>query len=140
MGIDNSGDAVPEIGAHCTHPVDGTRGHDPWRRCPSSAAQPPQLELWSRGLYGGALDWHGQQLQLSALMRSDKSTTNALDFRRGTNHILPIAAATAGATGAEPWKEQIMTQTLYVAGFGIIGSFAVLVRVLFKEQNAKKTN
>ncbi|KAK9312751.1 hypothetical protein V1522DRAFT_411608 [Lipomyces starkeyi] len=60
----------------------------------------------------------------------------------GTNQMLQLAAAAAGATGAEPWKEQIMTQTLYVAGLGIIGSFAVLVRALFKdkEQNAKKTN
>ncbi|KAK9374809.1 uncharacterized protein V1513DRAFT_444453 [Lipomyces chichibuensis] len=58
----------------------------------------------------------------------------------GTNQILPIAAAAAGATGAEPWKEQIITQTLHIAGFGLMGSFAVLVRALFKEQNAKKTN
>ncbi|KAK9353662.1 hypothetical protein V1505DRAFT_376824 [Lipomyces doorenjongii] len=58
----------------------------------------------------------------------------------GTNQILPIAAAAAGATGAEPWKEHIMTQTLYVSAFGVIGSFAVLARALFKEQNAKKTN
>ncbi|KAK9358380.1 hypothetical protein V1504DRAFT_461324 [Lipomyces starkeyi] len=58
----------------------------------------------------------------------------------GTNQILPIAAAAAGAKGAVPWQELIMIITHLLPSGGLIGSFVVLVRALFRGQEKKKTN
>ncbi|KAK9321538.1 hypothetical protein V1517DRAFT_308835 [Lipomyces orientalis] len=57
----------------------------------------------------------------------------------GTNQILPIAAAAAGAKGAVPWQEQIMTITHVLPSVGLIGSFAVLVLAVFRGEDTKKT-
>ncbi|KAK9482019.1 hypothetical protein V1527DRAFT_477712 [Lipomyces starkeyi] len=57
----------------------------------------------------------------------------------GTNQILPIAAAAAGATGAVLWQEQIMTITHIIPSVGLIGSFVVLVLAIFRSQDVKKT-
>ncbi|KAK9372334.1 uncharacterized protein V1513DRAFT_452609 [Lipomyces chichibuensis] len=56
----------------------------------------------------------------------------------GTNQILPIAAAAAGAKGAVPWQEQIMTVAHVLPSVCLIGSFAVLVRAIFRGQDMKK--
>ena len=45
----------------------------------------------------------------------------------GTNQMLPIAAAQAGATGGRPWQELVVTLTHIAAGMGLIVTFALLL-------------
>ena len=45
----------------------------------------------------------------------------------GTNQMLPIAAAQAGATGGEPWQELIVKLTHIGAGFGLLAAWVLLI-------------
>ncbi len=45
----------------------------------------------------------------------------------GTHQTLPIAAAQAGATGAAPWQELIVTGTHVAAGLGLIVAWGLLI-------------
>jgi hydroxylaminobenzene mutase len=45
----------------------------------------------------------------------------------GTNQLLPIAAAQAGATGGTPWQEQIVKLTHISSGLGLILTFTLLI-------------
>ncbi|KAK9364816.1 hypothetical protein V1509DRAFT_471017 [Lipomyces kononenkoae] len=56
----------------------------------------------------------------------------------GTNKLLPIAAASAGAKGAKPWQEQTLSLTLMLSSMVLIVSFAVIVLALFREQKRNK--
>ena len=45
----------------------------------------------------------------------------------GTNQILPITAAQAGATGGAPWQELIVKLSHIVAGLTLIVAWTLLV-------------
>lgn len=45
----------------------------------------------------------------------------------GARQTLPIAAAQAGATGAAPWQELIVTGAHVAAGLGLITAWALLI-------------
>ena len=55
----------------------------------------------------------------------------------GTQQTLPIAAAQAGATGAAPWQELIVTGTHVAAGLGLIVAWGLLMTGFLR--NAKDT-
>lgn len=58
----------------------------------------------------------------------------------GTNQMLPIAAAQAGATGGRPWQELVVTLTHIAAGMGLIVTFALLlVGFVRNTRNARST-
>ena len=58
----------------------------------------------------------------------------------GTNQMLPIAAAQAGATGGRPWQELVVTLTHIAAGIGLIVTFALLlVGFVRNTRNARPT-
>lgn len=46
----------------------------------------------------------------------------------GTRGILPIAAAEAGAPGAAPWQEAVLTGTHVVGGVAVLVAWVLLVR------------
>ena len=45
----------------------------------------------------------------------------------GTNQMLPLAAAAAGATGGAPWQELTLQLTHVAAALGLIAAWALLV-------------
>ena len=45
----------------------------------------------------------------------------------GTNQVLPIAAEQAGATGGEPWQEQVVKLAHVAAGIGLLVAWTLLV-------------
>jgi len=45
----------------------------------------------------------------------------------GTNQMLPIAAAQAGARGAVAWRETLIKLTHIAAGFGLVAAWGILV-------------
>ncbi|KAK9235623.1 hypothetical protein V1525DRAFT_409464 [Lipomyces kononenkoae] len=52
----------------------------------------------------------------------------------GTNRLLKITAASAGANGAKAWQEETVFLTLMLSGLVLIGSFTVILLALFREQ------
>lgn len=46
----------------------------------------------------------------------------------GTREILPIAAAEAGASGAAPWQETLLTGTHVIGGIAVLVAWLLLVR------------
>ena len=55
----------------------------------------------------------------------------------GTQQTLPIAAAQAGATGAAPWQELIVTGAHVAAGLGLIVAWGLLITGFLR--NARDT-
>ena len=55
----------------------------------------------------------------------------------GTHQTLPIAAAQAGAAGAAPWQELIVTGTHVAAGLGLIVAWGLLIAGFLR--NARDT-
>ena len=55
----------------------------------------------------------------------------------GTHQTLPIAAAQAGATGAAPWQERIVTGAHVAAGLGLIVAWGLLITGFLR--NARDT-
>jgi (hydroxyamino)benzene mutase len=55
----------------------------------------------------------------------------------GTNQMLPIAAAQAGATGGEPWQELIVRLTHIGAGFGLLAAWVLLIVGFVKVPDAE---
>ena len=59
--------------------------------------------------------------------------TEMLNGWWGATKTLPIAAAQAGATGAEAWQETLVTLTHVLGGLVLIAYWSVLVAALFRE-------
>lgn len=51
----------------------------------------------------------------------------------GTHEVLPIAAQQAGATGAAPWQEAVVTLAHVAAGFALIVAWVLLIAGVAKE-------